>query len=113
MKNLILVSGLICLILNLGIFLIHDSYNSEPFYASELSLTLSIGLIYLTSISKLDTVFKIVLVLGLALLCIVKFIIALYIILPLKNNTLFTVLIIITTLEILSTLSLKYFTRHA
>lgn len=113
MKNLILASGLICLILNLGIFLIHDNYNSEPFYASELSLALSICLIYITSISKLDNVFKIALTLGLTLLCVVKFILAIYVNLPLKNNMLFTAIIIITALEFLTIISLRYFTRHA
>ncbi|MEQ9288692.1 MAG: hypothetical protein RIG77_17355 [Cyclobacteriaceae bacterium] len=113
MKNLIVISGIVLLLLNGLTFLIIESYDSDSIVASEISLLVSVLLLYLVAISKLDDAFKIALTFGFILTAIVKYILSLYFSMPFTNNYVFLVLAILTGIEVLGFVGLKYFSRHS
>ncbi len=113
MKNLIVISGIVVLILNGVSFLIFESFDSDSLIASEISIGLSVFLLYMVSNSSIDDAFKIALTFGFIFSALVKYVLALYFSMPLTNNYIFLALVILSAIEIISFMSIKYFTRHA
>lgn len=113
MKKLILITGTSFSILNLLFFIIMSFYGVHSFIISEICIIISTALMYYISISKIDNAFKISLLFILSFLGVVKYILALYLKLPLTDNFILFIILLISTLELLLSFGLKYFTKHA
>lgn len=113
MKKTTLISALFFLVLNLVIFLLLSGFKNHQFLASETSLLLSFVMLYLTAASKLDDAFKIFLTFSFIVTGIVKYVLCFFFELPVQDNIVFLILVIISALEILSVISVTYFTKHA
>lgn len=113
MKKSIIFSGAFFLILNAILFLLLSSYVANKFIISEISIAISFTLFYYLAASKFDDAFKIYLTLSFALSGIIKFILSFFFNLPFKDNWVFITIVIITAFELLSIISLKYFSKYA
>lgn len=113
MKKSILYTGIFFLILNAILFLLLTSYVLEKFIVSEISILLSFSLLFYNSISKIDDGFKIFLTFSFVLSGLAKFILSFFFKLPIQDNGIFIAIVIISAIEILSIISIKYFSKHA
>lgn len=113
MRKSIIYTGLFFILLNVVLFLLLSTYVSNKFVISEISIALSFTLLYYIAASRLDDGFKIFLTLSFALTGIAKFVLAFFFKLPFTDNWIFTSIVIITALELLSIIGLKYSSKHA
>lgn len=113
MKKSIIYTGMFFLLLNVVLFLLLSSYLSNKFVISEISIALSFALIYYLAASRIDDGFKIFLTLSFVLTGISKFILSFFFKPPFADNGVFIAIVIITAIELLSIISIKYFTKHS
>jgi hypothetical protein len=113
MKKSIIYTGLFFLILNVALFLLLSSYASDKFLISEISIALSFSLLYYIAVSRIDDGFKIFLTLSIVLTGISKFVLSFFFKPPFTDNWVFIAIVIITALELLSIISIKYFSKHS
>lgn len=105
--------GAFFLILNVVLYLLLSSYVANKFVISEISIALSFTLLYYIAKSSIDDGFKIFLTLGFVLTGISKFVLSFFFNLPFTDNGIFVAIVIITALELLSIISIKYFSKHS
>jgi hypothetical protein len=113
MKKSIIYTGLFFLLLNVVLFLLLSSYVANKFVISEISIALSFALIYYIAASRIDDGFKIFLTLSFVLTGISKFILSFFFKPPFSDNGVFIAIVIITAIELLSIISIKYFSKHS
>ena len=113
MKKSILYTAALFLILNAALFLLLSSYVANKFVISEISITLSFTLLYYIATSSIDDGFKIFLTLGFALTGLSKFVLSFFFKLPFTDNWVFIAIVIITAIELLSVIIIKYFSKHS
>jgi len=113
MKKSIIYIGMFFLLLNAVLFLLISSFVTNKFIISEISIVLSFTLIYYIAASKIDDAFKIFLTLSFVLTGISKYILSFFFKPPFTDNGVFIVIVIITALELLSIISIKYFSKHS
>ena len=113
MKKSILYTGAFFLILNVVLNLLLSSYVTNKFVISEISVALSFTLLYYVAKSSIDDGFKIFLTLGFVLTGISKFVLSFFFKQPFTDNGIFVAIVIITALELLSIISIKYFSKHS
>lgn len=113
MKRSILFTGAFFLILNVVLHLLLSSYVVNKFVISEMSVALSFTLLYYTSASSFDDGFKIFLTLSFVLTGISKFVLSFFFKPPFMDNWVFIAIVLITAIELLSIISVKYFSKHA
>ena len=113
MKRSILYTAAFFLILNLVLYLLLSSYIVNKFVISEISVALSFTLIYYIATSSIDDGFKIFLTLGFVLTGLSKFVLSFFFKPPFTDNGIFIAIVIITAVELLSIISIRYFSKHA
>lgn len=113
MKKSILYTAAFFLILNVLLFLLLSSYIADKFAISEISIALSFTLLYYVSASSIDDGFKIFLTLSSILTGISKFVLSFFFKPPFQDNGVFIAIVIITAIELLSLISIKYFSKHS
>jgi hypothetical protein len=113
MKKLILYTGAFFLLLNVLLYLLLSSYVVNKFLISEISILLSFALLYYIDSSNIDDGFKIFLSFSFMLSGLTKFILSFFFRPPFIDNGVFIAIVIITALELLSIISIKYFSKHA
>ena len=113
MKKSIIYSGVFFLLLNVVLYLLLSSYVTNKFLISEISVALSFTLLYYIATSSIDDAFKIFLTMSFVLTGISKFVLSYFFKPPFIDNGVFIAIVIITALELLSIISIKYFTTHA
>ena len=113
MKKSILYTGMFFLLLNVVLYLLLSSYVANKFLISEISIALSFTLLYYLATSSIDDAFKIFLTLSFVLTGISKFVLSFFFKPPFMDNWIFIAIVIITALELLSIISIKYFSRHS
>lgn len=113
MKNIILITGLTLLVINLVFYLLISYYDVEKFILSEINIGISLLMIYLLSQSKFDDAYKVYLSISFMLLGLFKFILSLFFAKPIQDNWIFLGILIITGIELLSFVGFKYFNRHS
>lgn len=113
MKKSITYTGLFFLLLNVVLFLLLSSYVIEKFAISEISLALSFALLYYIAASSIDNVFKIFLTLSFIVTGVSKFALSFFFHPPFTDNGIFIAIVIITALELLSIISIKYFSKYS
>ena len=113
MKKSILYSGVFFLLLNTLLYLLLSPYLTNMFLISEISIALSFSLLYYIALSSIDDAFKIFLTLSFVLTGISKFVLSFFFKPPFIDNGIFIVIVIITAIELLSIISIKYFSIHS
>lgn len=113
MKKLILYTGAFFLLLNVLLYLLLSSYVVNKFLISEISILLSFALLYYIDSSNIDDGFKIFLTFSFMLSGLTKFILSFFFRPPFIDNGVFIAIVIITALELLSIISIKYFSKHS
>lgn len=113
MKKSIIYTGIFFLIFNVVLFLLLSSYVSDKFLISEISIALSFILLYYIAASRIDDGFKIFLTLSFIVTGISKYVLSFFFNPPFKDNGIFIAIVIITALELLSIISIIYFSKHA
>jgi len=113
MKRSILYTAGFFLILNVVLYLLLSSYLANKFVISEISIGLSFALIYYVAASSIDDGFKIFLTLGFVLTGLSKFVLSFFFKPPFTDNGILIAIVIITALELLSIIIVKYFSKHS
>ena len=113
MKKFILLTGAILILLNFISFLIFDFYRISPMISSQISLLLSLGVIYHVAFSSLPDGFKISLKYGLKLTGSIRFFLALFITMPLTNSLFLWVFIVVLALEFFIIASMRFVTKYS
>lgn len=113
MKKSITYTGLFFVLLNVVLFLLLSTYVANKFVISEISIVLSFAILYYIAASKIDDAFKIFLTLSFVLTGISKFVLSFFFKPPFTDNAVFIAIVVITALELLSIISIKYFSRHS
>lgn len=113
MKKSIIFTGSFFLLLNVVLFLLLSSFVIEKFAISEISIALSFALLYYLAASRIDDGFKIFLTLSFIVTGISKFVLSFFFKPPFTDNGVFIAIVVITALEILSIISIKYFSKHS
>lgn len=113
MKKSILYTAAFFLILNVLLFLLLSSYVADKFAISEISIALSFTLLYYIASSSIDNGFKIFLTLSFVFTGISKFVLSFFFKPPFQDNGVFIAIVIITAIELLSLISIKYFSKHS
>ncbi len=113
MKRSIIYTAIFILILNVVLFLLLSSYVADKFVISEISIALSFTLLYYIAASSIDNGFKIFLTLSFIVTGISKFVLSFFFKPPFTDNRVFIAIVIITAVELLSIISIKYFSKHA
>ena len=101
------------MLLNVLLFLLLSTYVANKFIISEISMVLSFALLYYIAASRIDDGFKIFLTLSFIVTGISKFVLSFFYKPPFTDNAVFMAIVIITALELLSLISIKYFSRHS
>ncbi len=113
MKKFIFLTGTILLLLNFVTYLIIDFYKVSPMVSSQISILISLGIIYYVAFSRLPDGFKISLKYGLKFTGAIRFILALFVTIPLTNNLFFLVFVIVLAIELFIIASMKFVTRYS
>lgn len=113
MKRPILFTAAFFLILNVVLFMLLSFYVANKFVISEISIALSFTLLYYVAASSIDDGFKIFLTLSFIVTGISKFVLSFLFKPPFTDNGVFIAIVIITAIELLSIISIKYFSKHA
>lgn len=113
MKNAILFIGVFFLLLNMVLYFLLSSFVLNKFLISEISIVLSFTLLFYIAASNIDDGYKIILTLSFVLTGISKIVLSLFFNPPFRDNGIFIAIVIITALELLSIISIKYFSKHS
>lgn len=113
MKKSILYTGIFFMILNAILFFLLSSYTANKFMISELSILVSFALLLYLVISAIDDGFKIFLTFSFILSGFAKFVLSFFFNLPFQDNGVFIAIVVITALELLSIISINYFSKHS
>lgn len=113
MKRVIIVTGCCFVFFNLIVFIVLKEFGLYSFIASELSIATSLVLLLWLIDSKIDSAFKIVLVVAMSFSLVFKYIMSLFFTGNISGSTSFLTLIGILLTEIFGVYLTKYMSRHS